>query len=131
LFVLWVLHTPRAATPPGRYQSPPLEIREVVAFLECFAAFLENDARSDVWVLSQEPATIVYENHDLIYAYGPLDRFERVLRNRGFESGKISIPSPHAHNDHAEFDSAEKAVAGALDWRVTPLQPEMNRLMAF
>lgn len=124
LFLLWVLHTPRTEAPRGRYQSEPLENEDVIVFLRSFGAFFEQDARSDIWVHSHEPATLVYERHGLIYAYGPLERFQRVLKDHGFEAGNVLIPSPHAHNYHAELDGAEEAVASALHWTATPLHPE-------
>lgn len=69
-----------------------------------------------------QPATIVHERHNLIYAYGPLIRFTEVLESIGFSRGPISIPAPHAHNYHSAFDEDETSLAAALDWRYSPLQ---------
>ena len=122
--LLWILHTSRAGVARGRYQSPPLSKEDLEALLAEFGAFFEGDARGDVWLHTKTPATVVYECHDLIYAYGPLDQFARTLTDAGFSNGRPSIPAPHAHRYHAEFDRAETNLAAALDWSYTPLQPD-------
>ena len=55
LFVLYILHTPRGEGAEGRYQSPPLDDRQLDDFLAAFETFLEGDARHDVWCI--RPAT--------------------------------------------------------------------------
>jgi hypothetical protein len=120
--LLWVLHVPRTSVIAGRYQSPPLSTIQVERLLSQFGRFFQEDARSDIWLHTQQPATLVYERHDLIYAYGPLVRFAALLESSGFGRGKISIPDPHAHNYHPEFDEDEASLAAALEWRYSPLQ---------
>ena len=123
--VLWVLHTSRIGAQLGRYQSPPLSLSEAERFLMTYADFLENDARSDLWLHSRAPqSTIVFERHGLIYAYGPLDAFSRTLESAGLREGHDSIPSPHAHHYRALYDAAERALASEFDWTITALRPE-------
>ncbi len=50
LLVLWVLHTPRGGSRPGRYQTPPLTLDEVRRLLIEHRALFEQDGRSDVWI---------------------------------------------------------------------------------
>ena len=70
--VLYLLHTPRTNARPGRYQSPALSKQQLSAFLERFADYLGGDARHDLWVHSpEERGTLVWDRHDLIFAYGP------------------------------------------------------------
>jgi len=109
--LLWILHTPGTAVARGRYQSPPLSKEDLDALLTEFGAFFEGDARGDVWLHTNTPATVVYECHDLIYAYGPLDQFAQTLTDAGFSKGRPSIPAPHAHVYHHEFDPAETNLA--------------------
>jgi hypothetical protein len=120
--LLWVLHAPRTSVVAGRYQSPPLSTSSVERLLSQFGRFFQEDARSDIWLHTGQPATLVYERHDLIYAYGPLVRFAALLESSGFARGKISISVPHAHNYHPEFDEDESSLAAAVEWRYSPLQ---------
>ena len=123
--LLWVLHTPRGGSRPGRYQSPPMTADELRRVLERYAALFEQDGRSDIWIHSRTPdATIVIDRHDLLFAYGPRDAFINALRAMHFHEGLASIPSPHAHEYHAEFDELELALAGELEWTISELRAE-------
>jgi hypothetical protein len=122
--LLAVLHTPRV-NGSGRYQSPPLDCSAVQRFLSRFRDFLQNDARLDLWVKSMEDdALLVYDRHDLIYAYGPLASFKERLLRRGFIPGEVKVPLPHEHHYHDAYDDDEKHLLGWCEWRVTPLRPE-------
>jgi hypothetical protein len=122
--LLYVLHTTRTGAALGRYQSPELNVEAVRMFLDSFARFLSEDARHDFWIRSHgDDATIVFDRHNLIYAYGPLDAFESRLRHLGVRPGATpSIPDPHVHHYHPERDEDERAVLQAFDWDVKPLR---------
>lgn len=125
LLLLWVLHTPRGGSRPGRYQSPPQTRDEVRHLLIEHRALFEQDGRGDVWIHSGTPAsTIVLDRHDLLFGYGPIASFEDALRTMNFTEGGVAIPSPHAHEYHAELDDLERSLAGAIEWRITDLRPE-------
>jgi hypothetical protein len=131
VLVLWVLHTSRVGSELGRYQSPPLPLSAAKQLMETHAEFLENDARSDIWLHSREPeSTIVFERHGLIYAYGELQAFRDVLESAGLREGVEAIPSPHAHHYHELYDSAETALASQCEWTITPLHPEDEQVKA-
>ncbi len=124
-YLLYVLHTPRGEGLPGRYQSPSLSLPEVKEFLARFAAFLSADARFDLWAHSpREEATVVWDRHDRLFGYGPLERYARMLESMGFCHGQPEIPDPHMHHYREEFDAVAKDVLTAFDWRHSPLQPE-------
>ena len=124
-FLLYVLHTPRGEGEPGRYQSPELSLGELNRFVSEFKSFLAQDARFDLWVHSpSERATVVWDRHNQIFAYGPLDRFESELRLLGFSPGVPEVPVPHEHHYRAELDSLAQKVLKALKWSHSPLQPE-------
>ena len=74
-FVLYVLVVSRKEeNETARYQSGEVSRAEVQAFLERFEDYLENDGRHHIWIHSPESsATLVYDNHDVIYCYGPLE----------------------------------------------------------
>jgi len=122
--LLYVLHTSRTDAQLGRYESPQLSAEGVHVFLDRYGGFLSEDGRHDLWVRSHaDDATIVWDRHNLIYAYGPLNDFESALLHRGAQPGAPpSIPDPHVHHYHPERDDEERAVLRAFDWNVKPLR---------
>lgn len=124
-FLLYVLHTPRGEGSPGRYQSPALSLTDVRGFLHRFGALLRGDGRYDLWVHSPvENATLVWDRHNLLYGYGPLDRYAAKLLALGFVAGTPDIPSPHEHYYRAALDMLAAELIAAFDWTHTPLRPE-------
>lgn len=123
--LLYVLHTTRTGATLGRYESPESSREDIDAFFRAFGRFIAEDARHDVWILSQgERATIVLDRHNIIYAYGPLDLYERALLQIGAAEGEApDTDRVHAHHYHAEWDDAEREVLGYGEWRVHPLRP--------
>ena len=126
IILLYVLHTPRGEGKPGRYQSPPLTSDEVTEFFKQFKEIISKDARFDIWAHSySEGSTIVWDRHNELFAYGSISRFEMELQAQGFiKCDNISIPAPHEHHYHHEFDAAAKAILQAFDWEFSPLHPE-------
>jgi hypothetical protein len=124
--LLYILHTTRTGAPLGRYQSPELDADTMFEFSEEFGAFLTEDSRHDIWLRSHnDNATIVLDRHNLIYAYGPLDRFEAPLIDAGLRRATPhAIPLPHVHYYHAEWDDSERAILKAFNWTLTPLRDE-------
>ncbi|WP_162601518.1 hypothetical protein [Occallatibacter savannae] len=124
-WLLYVLLVSRIDSRPGRYQVPaPLKPEEVEHFLTRFSKFLEGDARHHLWIGSENSLDLlVYDNHNVIYAYGDLDRFEQILTSSGIQQVEsIPFPCPHSHNYHARFDKAEEDIMRFQDWRYFPLQ---------
>ena len=67
---------------------------------------------------------LVYDRHNVIYAYGPLERFIAALESEGLtESKEVRFPVPHAHHYHAEFDVDERSVLKNEEWTLSPLHP--------
>lgn len=123
--LLYVLHTPRGEGKMGRYQSPDLSRTQLHDFLDRFADYLQNDGRFDLWVHSRhDQATVVWDRHNLIWAYGPTERFVTVLRGLGFSEGSPGVDFEHEHHYRASFDSDAKALLEAFDWHRSPLRPE-------
>lgn len=90
----------------GRYQLPPMQdLNELTRFLNRYRDFLEQDARHDIWVRSeQDQAMIVYDHHDMLFLYGNEGAFEEVLLSEGLSPGPCEIPFPHFHNYNHGFD---------------------------
>jgi hypothetical protein len=122
--VLYILHTSRCDNELGRYQSPPIDASTFEAFTTKFADFLSTDGRHDLWLHSRSPeGTVAWDRHNLIYAYGPLDRFADVLRAEGLIEGVVSLPTLHTHHYHACFDDDERGILQYVDWTRSPLWP--------
>jgi hypothetical protein len=128
MFVLVVLAEPRCSS-EGRYESEPMTRGEVAAFLAEFRDFFVSDARSSVWVGSiGGDGLVVLDEHDLLYAYGPLDEFGLVLRDAGYVDGIPAAPVPHVHRFNPELDALEVLLVNATTWRrVLPLEEEDER----
>ncbi|MDT5124249.1 MAG: hypothetical protein QOC96_3731 [Acidobacteriota bacterium] len=121
--ILYVLVGSRAVNVEGRYQNPqPASRVEMETFLKEFQDFSEKDARHHVWIASlPDSSTLVYDNHNVIYAYGQLDGFKRVLVAEGLNQGDVRVPVPHTHNYNPMFDAEENRVLSYWDWKHFPL----------
>jgi hypothetical protein len=123
--LLYVLVVPRGEGNPGRYQSPLLEREETVAFLERYADFFRADGRAHLWLYSpSSKATLVWDRHNILYAYGPLPCFEEKLRALGFHPGTVGIPAPHEHHYRQVCDADAASILGRYEWRYSELRPE-------
>jgi len=124
-FLLYVLHTPRGEGEPGRYQSPEMDHAQLDSFLAEYGALLSGDSRHDFWIYAPDvPATIVWDRHNLLYAYGPLDDFTRALRALGFREGDPNVAFDHIHHYRKEFDVAAASLLSALAWVHSPLRSQ-------
>jgi hypothetical protein len=124
-WVLYVLVISRGRGEPGRYQSPEAQTESAVGkFLYEFSDFLENDARHNLWIASESgPEMLIYDRHNVIYAYGPSASWKLALAAKGFsEVSAIRFPSPHSHHYHQSLDSEEDRLLGYWDWHRTPLK---------
>jgi hypothetical protein len=125
-WVLYVLSVPREEAAAGRYQIPePIGSQELGTFLTRYRAFFEGDARHALWIASAAgEGTLVYDRHNVLYAYGPLEQFEDVLTARGITRGSTVFPIPHSHHYHPEFDLAEARLLSEYEWIHSPLRPD-------
>jgi hypothetical protein len=65
---------------------------------------------------------VVYDNHEILYAYGDLDALEQPLVNRGLRRGEVVVPFPHHHRYNAAFDADEDQLMRHWKWKWFPLQ---------
>ncbi len=126
--LLYILVVPRGDHKPGRYQSSqPMDKAPVLSFLDEFRTYFEQDGRHHIWIFGiGDESQIIYDNHNVIFAYGPLDRFEQTLRHNQFISQPFEYPSPHVHQYHAEFDDDEDLIFVEHDWKWFPLVEEID-----
>lgn len=124
-FLLYVLHTPRGEAEPGRYQSPGLSFAGIQAFFEEFRPFLSGDGRFDLWLHSPgSQATIVWDRHDMLHAYGPIESYVATLDVEGFIEGELPALGQHVHHYRAELDEYARALLSRYPWRYSPLRAE-------
>lgn len=126
-YVLYVLLLSRhGAHQPGRYQSEPFESHAALsAFLAAFRSYFETDGRHHVWVGSPaDGGNLVYDEHNVVFAYGPLERFKAVLQTRGFRDEQFWFPKPHFHGYTQEGDAEEDRLMNEMPWQYSPLQPQ-------
>jgi len=124
-FVLYVLHTPRGEGEAGRYQSPEMSVEAFHAFMTRFGSYLAQDARFDIWLhSSSDKATVVWDRHHELFAYGPLERFAAELQALGFTEGERELLDTHQHHYRAECDADAAALLSWQAWRYSPLCPE-------
>lgn len=124
--ILFVLLVSRCGNAPGRYQSPePITREDTEHFVRGYADFFQNDGRSHLWLMSlPDQASIVYDNHEVLYAYGPIDAYVQVLNKRGLQRGTVQFPSPHTHCYNQLYDPMEEAMLKVWNWRHFPLAPD-------
>jgi hypothetical protein len=106
----------------GRYQSPPIERAHLDAFLSRYEGYFKSDGRFTLWIYTPQ-SMLVWDKHNLLYAYGPVSDFENALRSMGFTPGRLSIPVPHAHNYHPECDADAGAILAHFEWQRSELRP--------
>jgi hypothetical protein len=124
-FLLYVLHTPRSERAAGRYQSPePVSHDQLILFLRQFRDFLEGDGRHGLWIGSSDKSSLlVYDRHQILFAYSALDTFQSVLDENGLkETDRVRLPDPHVHRYNQEFDLQAEALMNLWSWKQFPLQ---------
>jgi hypothetical protein len=127
-WLLYVLVVPRGSSEPGRYQSEnSFTFVQLKQFLSEYSSFLEKDGRHNLWI---RPASgeglLVYDRHNIIYAYGPLDGFIRILNSFELTESKeqfLRYESPHVHRYHSEFDRDEEQILSQYKWTRSSLRP--------
>lgn len=124
-YVLYVLLVPHSGAQPGRYQSPLIEsFEDLQVFLGTYERFFESDGRHHIWVASaQGEGTLVYDQHNVIFAYGDLPQYEAVLRGRGLSEGEFGFPFPHGHRYPSTHVRDEQELLAHYPWQFSPLQP--------
>ncbi len=123
-FCLYVLVFGPSESQPGRYQSPLLtEREELVDFLLEYKHLFESDGRHHIWVSAPEAnTTLVYDKHNVIYAYGMLVEFAARLQALGYVEADFDFPYPHAHNYPSESYGKVEDLLRYWDWQHFPLQ---------
>lgn len=123
-YLLYILLLSRGEKEDGRYQSPLLSFEQVSRFCSIFSDFIETDGRHHFWIASiDRRGLLVYDQHNIIWAYGDLETYTRILTESGFKPGVVDVPFPHSHHFHVENDDCVRQVLDNRAWQHSPLQP--------
>ena len=122
-FILYVLVVSRLNNEYGRYESPQIETKQELAkFLNEYREYFETDGRHHVWVGTfDNSGLLIYDQHNVIFAYGQLDKYIEILEREWFIEQKFSFPYPHCHNFHDDNDKFEKSILNHWEWELSPL----------
>jgi hypothetical protein len=124
-YVLYVLLIPPEGKQAGRYQSPDMGYPELRDFCKEFGDFIESDGRHSFWINSPVgEALLVYDHHNLIYAYGDLARYEHLLEQRNFVKDQVKIPVPHSHIFLDDSIEPLERLMARYEWRWSELHPD-------
>lgn len=123
---LYILVVTRTGLEQARYElDKSLTLEGITRLLDEYRGFFEQDARHTVFIVDHSSGDfIVYDRHNLIYIYGDLDRYTRLLTRQGLVQRNIIIPTPHAHHYHHEFDDLETRLVTQNKWVVKPLRDQ-------
>jgi len=123
-YVLYVLLASHSGADTGRYESPLLEsFKELDAFFHTYKSFFESDGRHHIWIGSAtNEGLIIFDQHNVIFAYGDLTRYEHTLIDYGLSQHEFWFPSPHGHGFPPANVHLEEKVLRHFSWRYSPLQ---------
>jgi hypothetical protein len=124
-YILYVLLLSHAGRLPGRYQSPLIESHEdLQLFIWRFQNFFEGDGRHHVWIATPDSSDLlVYDQHNVIFAYGNLDGFQQVLDDATFRNKEFWFPCPHSHSFDPANANVEDELMAYFEWQYFELQP--------
>jgi hypothetical protein len=110
-WVLYILMVPHHdSSRAGRYQlGGSWDDDASRELLTSFKDFFEGDARHHLWIGSNsDRSMVVYDQHNVIFAYGPVDQFAAILQAQGLQEGPVNYPYPHTHHFRSAFDHFEQ-----------------------
>ncbi len=121
----YVLIRPINGLSIGRYCTvEPLSRKEMSEFLDEYGHFLEHDARHHIYFSSDDPGTfLVYDHHDIIYAYGRQEVFLNHLRNKNYLEAEPQIENPHYHGFNHDHRVDERQLIASRQWTIYDLEP--------
>lgn len=123
-YALYVLLISHSGAELGRYQSPMMEsFEDLQAFFSTYETFLESDGRHHIWIGSPfNDGLLIYDQHNVIFAYGDLSGYEQVLTLRSFTQSEFWFPCPHRHSYPAQNVQQEEELLRHFPWQHSPLR---------
>ena len=126
--LLYVVLYPHFGHERGRYQAKtPLGRTSMERFFRDYAEFFEMDGRHNIWACSLEPdgrvaGQIIYDHHNIIYAYGPLEAYAEVAAARGLVEGPVVVPRDHRHQFDPRYNRDESNLINEREWITFPTE---------
>jgi hypothetical protein len=105
----------------GIYEAFGVPKTQALEVLREFRDFLEDDARHDFAVSDATGQGVMYDQHQRLMLAGDLATFEPLLTEERFFPGDVTLPWPHAHLFHPEFDTTLEKWLARLPWQFTPM----------
>jgi len=123
-YVLYVLLVSHSGAELGRYQSQLIEsFEDLQVFFYTYETFLESDGRHHIWIGSpSNDGLLIYDQHNVIFAYGDLSLYEQALTSRSFTRGEFWFPSPHSHSYPPTNVQQEEELLRHFPWQRSALQ---------
>lgn len=122
-YVLYVSLVSHTGKKPGRYQSPILSKEDLDVFLYTHKDLLEGYGGHHLWVGHPENTDLlIYDQHNIVFAYGDIPGYHEVLSAEGFREGNFSIPCPHSHSYDPSLTQYEDDLFAYFDWLYSELQ---------
>jgi hypothetical protein len=123
--ILYILVAPRSGARAGRYMLGGQSDSTLNELLETNREYLEGDARHHIWIGSESDGSLlVYDQHNVIYAYGQIDQFSAILRACGMHAGRVQFPYPHTHHFRSTLDHFEADLLRRYPWQWNLLEEE-------
>ena len=118
-YVLYTLLASHAGNRPGRYQGIEIQnYNSVLALFEKYKCYFDGDGRHNIWLGSTaNNDLLVYDKHNIIYAYGPVEVFVGRIRSYGYCEGVIKIPTLHTHHYHSGNVKHEMGIMNEWNWK--------------
>jgi hypothetical protein len=114
LYISLVSHTGKN---PGRYQSPILSKDDLDVFLYTHQTLLEGYGGQHLWIgHPKNRELLIYDQHNIVFAYGDIAGYKDVLIAEGFREGQFSIPCPHSHSYDPFLTQYEDKLFDYFDW---------------
>jgi len=110
--------------PEGRYQCPKqIEFHDATYFLRKYSNLFENDGRHHIWLASDDnKSQLIYDRHNVIYAYGDIEMYNNVLTEKGFRKNKVLFPFIHSHHFNKDNDIFVEQLMNEWEWIHFPLR---------
>jgi len=118
------LVVPRGEGNPGRYEVNTPSLQLSCSSFSRLINFLEHDAsRISGFVQLRAKGLLVYDRHNVIYAYGPLENFIEVYeRAISISQEEVRFPSASCPLLPRRIRSDAKRILNEEEWVISPLR---------
>ena len=88
-----------------------------------YKEYFETDGRHHLWICTLDNSgRLIYDQHNVIFAYGQIEKYLTILDKEGFKEKRFSFPDPHAHAFNQINDKFEESILEYWGWSIYPLE---------